>query len=93
MSQTLASVLRFVLFQTDFINYSQALEFLLVLPEDMEPYRYHLRQKIAEHVEETGSQWGTHLLECFEDYVGKFWLVKPKAADLDRLLSRLRNTD
>ena len=23
----------------------------------------------------------------------KFWLVKPKAADLDRLLSRLRNTD
>ncbi len=34
-----------------------------------------------------------HLLENFEDYVGKFWLVKPKAADLEHLLSRLRNTD
>ena len=43
--------------------------------------------------EETGSEWGAQLLENFEDYVGKFWLVKPKAADLDRLLSRLRNTD
>ena len=28
-----------------------------------------------------------------DDMLRKFWLVKPKAADLDRLLSRLRNTD
>jgi glutamate synthase (NADPH/NADH) large chain len=33
------------------------------------------------------------LLENFEDYIGKFWLVKPKAADLGTLLSRLRDTD
>jgi glutamate synthase (NADPH/NADH) large chain len=25
--------------------------------------------------------------------VGKFWLVKPKAADINQLLSRLRDTD
>ena len=59
----------------------------------MEPYRHHLRSDIREFTTETGSKWGAHLLENFEDYVGKFWLVKPKAADLDRLLSRLRNTD
>ena len=59
----------------------------------MEPYRNFLRANISEFVAETGSQWGEHLLDNFADYVGKFWLVKPKAADLDRLLSRLRNTD
>jgi glutamate synthase (NADPH/NADH) large chain len=59
----------------------------------MEPYRYHLRSNIEEFTLETGSEWGAHLLANFEDYVGKFWLVKPKAADLDLLLSRLRNTD
>ena len=59
----------------------------------MEPYRNHLRSEIREFVAETGSAWGAQLLDNFEDYVGKFWLVKPKAADLDHLLSRLRNTD
>jgi glutamate synthase (NADPH/NADH) large chain len=44
-------------------------------------------------VNETGSEWGAHLLDNFEDYVGKFWLVKPKAADINQLLSRLRDTD
>jgi glutamate synthase (NADPH/NADH) large chain len=59
----------------------------------MEAYRFHLRSNIEEFSRETGSEWGAHLIENFEDYVGKFWLVKPKAADLDRLLSRLRDTD
>ena len=72
---------------------SELVEIHRVSAEYMEPYRNHLRNKIAEFVRETGSSWGTHLLENFEDYLGKFWLVKPKAADLDRLLSRLRNTD
>ncbi|GAB5452289.1 MAG: glutamate synthase large subunit [Halioglobus sp.] len=72
---------------------SELVEIHRVNPEYMEPYRYHLRSTIVEFVEETGSAWGEELLSRFEDYVGKFWLVKPKAADLDRLLSRLRNTD
>jgi glutamate synthase (NADPH/NADH) large chain len=72
---------------------SELVEIHRVNAEYMEPYRNHLRSNIREFVEETGSQWGSHLLDNFEDYVGKFWLVKPKAADLDRLLSRLRNTD
>ena len=56
-------------------------------------HRHFLRDNIREFVTETGSEWGKHLLENFEDYVGKFWLVKPKAADINQLLSRLRDTD
>ena len=61
--------------------------------ESMEAHRHFLRDNIREFVTETGSEWGKHLLENFEDYVGKFWLVKPKAADINQLLSRLRDTD
>jgi glutamate synthase (NADPH/NADH) large chain len=72
---------------------SELVEIHRVSAEYMEPYRNHLRSSIREFVTETRSEWGALLLENFEDYLGKFWLVKPKAADLDRLLSRLRNTD
>ncbi len=72
---------------------SELVEIHRVNSEYMEAYRYHLRLTIEDHVRETGSNWGAELLANFEDYVGKFWLVKPKAADLDQLLSRLRNTD
>ena len=72
---------------------SELVEIHRVSSEYMEPYRNHLRGNIREYVEETGSEWGEYLLENFVDYVGKFWLVKPKAAEFDRLLSRLRNTD
>ena len=72
---------------------SELVEIHRISTETFEPYRHHLRATIREYVEETGSRWGAELLEEFADYVGKFWLVKPKAADLDRLLSRLRNTD
>jgi len=56
-------------------------------------YRAQLRANIREFATETGSAWGAHLAENFDDYVGRFWLVKPKAADFDELLSRLRDTD
>jgi glutamate synthase (NADPH) large chain len=72
---------------------SELVEIHRVSAEYMEPYRNHLRGSIREFVEETGSEWGRQLLDNLEDYVGKFWLVKPKAAEFDRLLSRLRNTD
>ena len=72
---------------------SELVEIHRVSAEYMEPYRNHLRSNIREFTLETQSSWGAQLLENFEDYVGKFWLVKPKAADLDRLLSRLRDTD
>ncbi len=56
----------------------------------MHPYRAHLQSIIEEHVRDTGSAWGRHLLEHFSDYLEKFWLVKPKAASLSELLDTLR---
>jgi glutamate synthase (NADPH/NADH) large chain len=61
-----------------------------VTPENMDPYRAHLRGIIEEYVAETGSAWGKHILEHFSDYAEKFWLVKPKAASLSALLDTLR---
>ena len=72
---------------------SELVDIHRVNSEYMEPYRNHLRTTIREFAQETGSAWGAELLDNFEDYVGKFWLVKPKAADFNQLLSRLRNTD
>ena len=72
---------------------SELVDIHRVNSEYMEPYRYYLRSMISEFAGETGSAWGAELLDNFEDYVGKFWLVKPKAADFNQLLSRLRNTD
>ena len=72
---------------------SELVEIHRVAAESMEAHRHFLRDNIREFVAETGSAWGTHLLDNFEDYVGKFWLVKPKAADIHQLLSRLRDTD
>ncbi|MEP7729949.1 glutamate synthase large subunit [Marinomonas primoryensis] len=55
-----------------------------------EEYRSHLRSVIEEYVRETDSEWGHEILENFYDYIGKFWLVKPKAASLGALLANTR---
>jgi glutamate synthase (NADPH/NADH) large chain len=57
--------------------------------ESLEPYRNHLRGNIQTFIQETGSAWGQHILDNWADYVGKFWLVKPKAANLDSLLNTI----
>ncbi|MNT05561.1 Glutamate synthase [NADPH] large chain precursor [compost metagenome] len=58
----------------------------LINGEAMGMYRAYLLEKIAKHVELTGSETGRAMLENFDDYVDYFWLVKPKAAKLDSLL-------
>ncbi|TBR44708.1 glutamate synthase large subunit [Marinomonas agarivorans] len=55
-----------------------------------EEYRSHLRSVIQEYVKETDSEWGHEVLDNFYDYIGKFWLVKPKAASLSALLDSTR---
>ncbi len=57
----------------------------------MEAYRNHLRSVITEYVRETQSAWGQQILENFDDYITKFWLVKPKAASLSELLDSMRS--
>ncbi|MCD8522663.1 MAG: glutamate synthase large subunit [Saccharospirillaceae bacterium] len=58
--------------------------------EITEAHRSHLRSVLREFVAETGSAWGQTILDDFDGFIGKFWLVKPKAADLQQLLNNTR---
>ena len=61
-----------------------------VSPEGMGTHVQHLRGLIEQHVEATGSAWGAQLLNDFRTYIGRFWVVKPKASAIDSLLENLR---
>jgi glutamate synthase (NADPH/NADH) large chain len=58
--------------------------------EGMEQNLHHLRGLIEQHVQLTGSAWGRTILNDFRTYLGRFWLVKPKAAAIDTLIENLR---
>lgn len=58
--------------------------------ENMEAYKNHLRSVIMEFTKETGSAWGQEIIDNLDDYIGRFWLVKPKAASLNDLLNSIR---
>ena len=60
-------------------------------PDNMENHVHHLRGLIEQHHEMTGSERADEVLENFRRLLPKFWLVKPKASDLDELISRLRD--
>ncbi len=61
-----------------------------ISPEGMESYVQHLRGLIETHCAATDSAWAAQLLNDFRSYVGKFWVVKPKAAAIGSLLENLR---
>jgi glutamate synthase (NADPH/NADH) large chain len=61
-----------------------------VSPEGMGTHVQHLRGLIEQHVEATGSVWGSQLLNDFRTYIGRFWVVKPMAAAIASLLVNLR---
>ncbi|MGM3425350.1 glutamate synthase large subunit [Pseudomonas benzopyrenica] len=73
----------------DRVNH-ELVEIQRINSEAMEAYRSHLEGVLAEYVRETGSAWGSHLHENLDDYLRKFWLVKPKAASLASLLVSTR---
>jgi glutamate synthase (NADPH/NADH) large chain len=58
--------------------------------EEMEAYQHFLMDMIREHVRETESAWGKQVLDDFFTLLNKFWLVKPKAAEIGSLLDTLR---
>ncbi|MGI9301937.1 MAG: glutamate synthase-related protein, partial [Gammaproteobacteria bacterium] len=58
--------------------------------EHMEAHRNYLHDLIVEYVVETGSDWGHELLGDFSRYVHQYWLVKPKATELESLIDNLR---
>lgn len=54
--------------------------------ESMDEHQAHLLQILDEHIKETGSAWAYKIRHEFDFYSRKFWLVKPKAANLLTLL-------
>ena len=61
-----------------------------IATENMELQRNYLLELIEDYVAETGSDWGQAILDDFRYYASRFWLVKPKAADLKSLIGALR---
>ena len=61
-----------------------------VTPESMEAHLHHLRSLINQHVDLTGSTWGREILDDYRTFLSRFWLVKPKAAELGSLIESLR---
>ncbi|MGV6850552.1 MAG: glutamate synthase large subunit [bacterium] len=59
--------------------------------EAMEAHSHYLRQLIRQHVSYTDSVFGAHILNNFRDFTGLFWLVTPKASDLNQLMETLRS--
>ena len=69
---------------------SELVEIQRITSESLEAYRHHLRNNIRLFVAETGSSWGQHILDNFADFIGKFWMVKPKAASINSLLDNIK---
>ena len=61
-----------------------------IKPESMESHLHHLRHLIMQHVAYTDSAWGEEILDDFRTILPKFWVVKPKAAELGTLIDSLR---
>ena len=57
--------------------------------EEMDQQRDYLYTLLTEHSRKTGSLLAQSLLEDFSAYLPKFWMVKPKAAELDMLMASL----
>ncbi|NIL93878.1 MAG: glutamate synthase large subunit [Woeseiaceae bacterium] len=68
----------------------ELIEIHRITPESMEAHLHHLRAMIMKHVEATGSEWGEQILDDYRTFLPKFWLVKPKAAELGTLIESLR---
>ena len=67
----------------------QLIDIHRLTPGHMEAHYSYLHTMLEDYVNETGSAWGQQILDEFDDFVGQFWLVKPKAASLDGLLANI----
>ncbi len=61
-----------------------------VVSESMEAHENYLRGLITDYAKVTGSKWAQQILSDWADYVGKFWLVKPRAAEIGSLIDSVR---
>jgi glutamate synthase (NADPH/NADH) large chain len=71
----------------------ELIELVRMSDAEHRPYREYLRSMITEFAEDTVSAYATDILNNFDNYLTKFWLVKPKAAKLDEMLDTLMKRD
>jgi len=62
-----------------------------ITAESMESYHKYLLDKVREFVDETHSQHGQKIINNFSSMVRYFWLIKPKASNIETLLHSLRD--
>lgn len=73
-------------------NYNEELiEIDKIMSEEMENYRNYLRRLLRDFVAETTNARVKKMLIDFDDYVPRFWLVKPKSASASSLLENIEN--
>jgi glutamate synthase (NADPH/NADH) large chain len=61
-----------------------------IVAEHMEAHQHYLKALIEDFVAATGSRWGQVVLDDWRDYLGRFWLVKPKALELTELFNTVK---
>ena len=78
--------------ERDFVDHynHELIDIARIAGDGLEHYRSHLRDLLLAHAGHTGSAWAQRILEEMRDFLGKFWLVKPKAASLEALADSLR---
>jgi glutamate synthase (NADPH/NADH) large chain len=78
--------------ERDFVDrYNHELiDILRINSEGFENHRSHLLDLLETHAQLTGSGFAQKVIDEFRDFLGKFWLVKPKAASLESLADNLR---
>ncbi len=57
--------------------------------EGMERQRQYLHSLLSDYVGRTASDWGRQVAEDFSAFLARFWLIKPKAAELGALMASL----
>jgi glutamate synthase (NADPH) large chain len=68
----------------------ELIDILRINHEGFENHRSHLLDLLERHQRLTGSVLAQRLIDNFRDYLGKFWLVKPKAVSIESLGETLR---
>jgi glutamate synthase (NADPH/NADH) large chain len=68
----------------------ELIDLLRINSEGFAAHRSHLTDLLEAHLALTGSAYARRILTDFRDFLGKFWLVKPKAASLESLADDLR---
>lgn len=68
----------------------ELVEIARIHTEETEAYRHHLTDILNRYVDTTHSEWGQEVLDNFYAFQNQFWLVKPKALELEALFATLR---